>query len=242
MQNLILVGAGPGVGEAIAWRFGRAGFRIGLIARNSARLSELAARLKAASIPAFWSTADAADMGQIDQALDALVGEMGPCNVMIYNAAVLRPEDPLDLETETLAQEFAVNVLGAHRVAKKLAGPMVTRGSGAMLFTNGGLAYEPFPEWTSLALGKAALRSLSISLYKELSPKGVHVASIAICGIVREGGPFDPARIAEFYYQAATSPKGIEDREIVIQPPGTDWLYNDPQRTHSATTRAPKYP
>jgi hypothetical protein len=47
---------------------------------------------------------------------------------------------------------------------------MIRRKKGVIIFTGGGLALEPFPEWTSLALGKAALRNMAISLFKLLAP------------------------------------------------------------------------
>jgi len=118
---------------------------------------------------------------------------------------------------------------------------MIEKGEGAILFTGGGLALEPFPEWTSLALGRAALRSLSLSLYKHLSPQGVHVSVLAICGIVEKGGAFDPDRIAEEYWRVATQHRGLEDREIIFQPPGTDLLYNDPTGIHAPTTILPHH-
>jgi len=152
--------------------------------------------------------------------------------VLIYNAAVLHAAGPLEIATDDISDEFEVNVLGAHRAVKKLAPAMIEQGSGAILFTGGGLSLEPFPEWTSLALGKAALRSLAISLFKELSPKGVHVSVLAICGIVEPDGPFAPLRIAEEYWRVATDPKGVADREVIFQPAGTDPFYNDPDRRY----------
>lgn len=109
------------------------------------------------------------------------------------------------------------------------------------MFTGGGLSLEPFPEWTSLALGKAALRSLAIALYKDLAPKGVHVSVLAICGIVEPDGRFDPSSIAEEYWRVAMAPKGLIDREVIYQPPGTDPFYNDPQKKHRAVSILPEH-
>lgn len=241
MKSCIIVGAGPGVSEAIARRFGTAGYHVGLISRTERTLQEMCDRLSNNNISVYWAAADAGDPTELKCALMQLVEKMGECDVLIYNAAVLRSGKPLELSTDQIASEFEVNVLGAHRAVNLLAPDMITRGSGAILFTGGGLSLEPFPEWTSLALSKAALRSLAISLFKELSPKGIHVAVLAICGIVAPDSPFDPKEIAEEYWRVATAPNGVDDREVVFQPPGTDPFYNDPEGHHPETSVLPEH-
>lgn len=237
----MIIGAGSGVSEAIARRFGTQGYSIGLVARSDNSLGALSKRLGDAGCKVSWETADAGNAAELDRALNNLVSRQGSCDVLIYNAAVLCAAGPLELATDDISDEFEVNVLGAHRAVKKLAPAMIEQGSGAILFTGGGLSLEPFPEWTSLALGKAALRSLAISLFKELSPKGVHVSVLAICGIVEPDGPFAPLRIAEEYWRVATDPKGVADREVIFQPAGTDPFYNDPDRRYLDTSVLPNH-
>lgn len=240
MNNCVIVGAGEGVSQAVARRFGKAGYRVGLISRSVPKLETLVDDLSAVGVDASWAAADAGNASELSEAMGSLIDEMGPCDVLIYNAAVLRPGRPLDIATDLIAAELEVNVLGAHRAVSIVAPGMIERGQGAILFTGGGLSLEPFPEWASLALGKAALRNLAISLFKELSPKGVHVAVLAICGIVEKGGPFDPELIAEEYWRVATDPNGVADREVIFQPVGTDPFYNDPDRVHAAVSLLPK--
>ena len=241
MPTAFILGAGPGVSAALARRFGRDGYRIGLIARSADKLAEQVAALCAAGIDAAGEPADAGDLPKLHAAVGRLTKRLGPGDVLVYNASVMRSDGPLDVTADRVREEFSVNVLGALQTAQQVAPGMVARGKGAILFTGGGLALEPYPEWTSLALGKAALRSLSLSLYKELAPKGVHVCVLAICGIVEPGGPFDPETIAECYHRVATAPRGIEDREVIIQPEGTTPYYNDPERRHAATTLPPHH-
>jgi NAD(P)-dependent dehydrogenase (short-subunit alcohol dehydrogenase family) len=228
MPNCILIGSGPGIGSAVARRFGGGGYRVGLIARSPENLADQTEHLQRLGISADWAVAYAGDGAALEQAMAELIGRMGRCDVLIYNAAVMRPESPLALSGERLMREFSVNVLGAHLAARMVAPGMVERGAGTILFTGGGLALEPFAQWTSLALGKAALRSLGFSLFKELAPKGVRVCVITICGIVKRGGPFDADLIARQYWHVATGPRGEVKREVVFQPDGADLSYNAP--------------
>jgi NAD(P)-dependent dehydrogenase (short-subunit alcohol dehydrogenase family) len=233
-----IIGVGPGLSQAIAERFVAGGYGVGLIARSETTTRPLAERLSESGT-AVWARADAGDEICLRDALEAVEQQIGPTDVLIYNASVMRAEGALNVRPAMVRAEFDVTVIGALVSAQHVARGMIERGSGAILFTGGGLALEPYPEWTSLALGKAALRSLAFSLYKELAPEGVHVAVVAVCGIVEPHGPFDPHAIAEEYWRLATKPNGVHDREAIIQPPGTDPHYNDPERRHRTTTLPP---
>lgn len=241
MPTCLIIGVGPVMSQAIARRFALGGYDIGLIARSPDVIEPLSAELNGLDRQTVWATADAGEEMNLLDALATVEGQIGPTDVLIYNASVMRAASPLELTSVDLRNEFEVNVLGAFAASRAVAPAMIQKGKGVILFTGGGLALEPYPEWASLAAGKAALRSLSFSLFKELSPRGVHVAVIAICGIVENGGPFDPDRISEEYWRLATSPKGLDDRELIFQPAGSDPHYNDSERTHAATSVTPMH-
>ena len=239
MGLCILIGAGPGVSLSIAARFGVAGSTIALVSRKAESLVSLASELEAMGIEVHWREADAGDSILLARAVAELVAVAGPCDTLIYNAAVMTPGLPFDIEPAELHAHLSVDVVGALVAARVVAPDMIERGEGTVIFTGGGLALEPYPEWTALAVGKSALRSLALALYKQLAPLGVHVSVVAICGIVEQGGPFDPGLIAEEYFRLATDARGVADREVIFQPAGTDHYYNDPDRIHRATTLPP---
>jgi len=153
MPVCIIIGSGPGLSQSIANRFGGKGFRIGLISRSGGNLKALTEQLRNGGIVAYWKQADAGNGNQLKAAIQALTKKLQQCDVLIYNAAILQPARPLQLTSEQLLSEFSVNVLGAHIAVKQVAPDMMRRKKGAILFTGGGLSLEPFPEWTSLALG-----------------------------------------------------------------------------------------
>ncbi|MEM7169729.1 MAG: SDR family NAD(P)-dependent oxidoreductase [Pseudomonadota bacterium] len=241
MPTCLLVGVGPGLSQAVARRFAQGGYDIGLIARRPDVIKPLSADLAGLGVETACSMANAGNESELLDAISSIEAMIGTTDVLIYNAAVMRAASPLDLTSDAFREELEVNVVGAFAASRAVAPAMIRNRSGAILFTGGGLALEPYPEWTSLASGKAALRSLAFSLFKELSPQGVHVAVIAVCGIVEPGGPFDPDRVAAEYWRLATNSNGRKDRELIFQPKGTDPLYNDPKRIHAATTITPEH-
>ncbi|MGA9835036.1 MAG: hypothetical protein WBQ71_28290 [Trebonia sp.] len=60
---------------------------------------------------------------------------------------------------------------------------------------------HPIPALATVSLGKAALRSAATMLGADLGPDGIRVATLTIAGQIAAGNAFDPARIAERYWQ-----------------------------------------
>ena len=211
----IVVGAGPGVGQAVARRFARENFKVGLIARRPETLEQQRAELEKTGYRAKARAADAGDASALTAAIRALAAELGPPTVLIYNAAALRQSKASEVSQEALLQDFKVNVTGAIAAVQAVLPGMRKLGKGTILFTGGGLSLDPHPQYASLALGKAGIRSVALSLSKELEPEGIHVATVTICGIVKAGTRFDPDRIAEDYLRLHLQGKGGYEREMV---------------------------
>ena len=212
-----LVGVGPGVSMAVARRFGSAGYRVALVARNANAVSRFASELESAGIEGHGFPGDAGDELSLRKAFDDIHASVGPTEVLVYNAFAFHQANPSELRPSQLIGDFRVNVVGALISAQIVINHMKTAGRGTILFTGGGLALEPEPVASSLAVCKAGVRNLAFSLHKELSPFHIHVATVTICGYVQDGTRFSPGNIAESFYQLHQQPEGQWDREFVYQ-------------------------
>ena len=218
MKDLcIVIGAGPGVGLAVARRFGREGFRLALVARRSEPLRALVDALRSEGFEAAGYAADAGNFDQLRYTLNEIVDRSGAPSVLVYNAASATQALPSVLDAARLQQDLAVNVTGALVAAQQVIAPMRSLGKGTILLTGGGLALQPYPPLAALAIGKAGIRNLTYSLGGELEPEGIHVATVTIAGYVQPGTPFDPDRIAEAYWQLHVQPRSEWMREIVYE-------------------------
>lgn len=209
-----IVGMGPGVSLAIGTRFGREGFSIAMLARRAGALAAHQAALAVAGIAAKAFVADAADATALTGALDRVAAEMGPIDVLVYNAAAARHKPLAELSAEELIADFRVNVAGALAAAQKVIPAMRARNAGTVLFTGGGFALAPMPALAALGVGKAGIRSLAQSLHAEHKDAGVHVGTVTICGMVKPGTPFDPDRIAEAFWTMHAQKPGAFEAEI----------------------------
>ncbi len=210
-----IVGVGPGIGLAVARRFGREGYRLALMARRKGVLEGQASTLRDAGLDALAFQANAAEPETLRQAFEVVRREMASPAVLVYNAAVMREALPSTLDTDDLTRDFRINVAGALVAVQQVVADMRQAGRGTVLLTGGGLSLDPWPQFASLAIGKAGLRNLTVSLAKELEPDGIHVATVTITGIVKSGTRFDPDRIADEYWNLHQQPRAAWRREVV---------------------------
>ena len=198
--HLLLVGAGPGLGEAVAHRFAVGGFRVTLLARSNDKLADLAGGLADTGAEIGTIEADASDPEGLGARLAVLYrGERAP-GVIIYNAVMGAPDQLLSATVDHLQAAYAVDVISAIVVAQVAAPAMKAAGFGTMIVTGGGFADHPIPTLATVSLGKAALRSAATMLGADLEPDGIRVATLTIAGQIVAGTAFDPARIAERYW------------------------------------------
>jgi short-subunit dehydrogenase len=200
-RHLLLVGAGPGLGLAVAHRFASGGYRVTLVARSTDRLTELASSLVDTSAEVNTIEADASDPEDFGARMTELYRRDGAPGVVIYNAAMGTPDHLLSSTVAHLQTAYAVDVIGAIVVAQSAAAAMRAAGFGTIIVTGGGFADHPIPALATLSLGKAALRSAATMLGADLGPDGIRVATLTIAGQIVVGTAFDPARIAERYWE-----------------------------------------
>lgn len=111
MSGVVVIGAGPGIGVAVARRFVREGMRAGLVARSEESLKSATAALAGAEVVAV--AADSSDETGLRSALDRVLAAHGVPDVVVYNAAVIQADAIGDLSAQQHLDAWAVNVVGA---------------------------------------------------------------------------------------------------------------------------------
>lgn len=213
MAGAIIIGAGPGIGLAVAKRFTREGLTLGVIARSDRTLRRLQADLSATGVDAVAAAADVTDSNALVAALDAITGTLGDPDVLVYNAAAIQWDEFGELTAQQHLDAWATNVGGAITSIGHLGPRMAARGSGTIIITGG--MPTPIPQVTSLSLGKAGIRALAELLETKFGPRGVHIATVTVGGAVAPGTAFDPDEIAEQYWALHTQePEGWQ-REVL---------------------------
>lgn len=232
-----IVGAGEGLGQALSAKFAEKGFDLALISRTEAGSAAAKLSAIAAGGKARFFAADATKPETVEVALEQVTEELGPPEVLIYNArGVFKACEPLEMTYEALEQSFRLEVVGAFAAAKSVLPSMRTKGQGSLLFSSATAAFRGSANHPLYAIGKFGLRALTQSLAKAYAADGVHVAHIRLdCDLISPvmrdlyGDAYDPttlaapADVAEAYWWLHTQPKGAWSNEIDLRPHTEGW-------------------
>lgn len=213
-MSVIVVGAGPGVGAAVARRFGREGHAVGLIARDRGRLEAMRDDGLASAV----ATADARRPDELRAALDTLATELGPAEVLCYSPLpALDTIKPVgDTTAEDLGAALELGVVGCAAAVAAVLPAMRAAGRGSLLFTTGSAAIRPSAERASSAIVNAAQASYWRLLHDALSSDGVYVLHAVIAGPIGAGG-HDPDGIAQALWRGHVE---RTEARTVIELPG----------------------
>lgn len=201
---LLVLGAGPGTGAAVARRFGREGYAVGLVARDADRLSRLGEQLASEGVDVRWAAADIADPPALEEAVRTLGA--GGIDVLHFNPSVYREKGPLELTAEELLADVHVGA-AALLTAVQAARPWL-REHARIVATGSIAADRPSARAPGLGVQKAALRSLVASLDRALAPSGVRAVLVQVNGLITEDGSCPPALVAESVLEAVRRPEG----------------------------------
>jgi NADP-dependent 3-hydroxy acid dehydrogenase YdfG len=185
-HTVMIVGAGPGLGHALAASFAQAGHPVALFARQQEQLESIVEELRGQNHNVAGYRADVTDADQLRSAIELAAQELGPPEVLVYNAFVWQMDRPSELTAHGLNDVLAVDVSGAVTAVNAFL-PLLREPRGTVLLTGGGLALQPSAQVASLSIGKAAIRAYAQVLHEEQAERGIHVATITIDGVLRAG-------------------------------------------------------
>jgi NAD(P)-dependent dehydrogenase (short-subunit alcohol dehydrogenase family) len=219
----LIVGAGEGLSASLARLFAREKIRVALAARKVEKLGALCNETGARAF-----ACDATNAEDVERLFGLVEREIGAPDLVVYNASA-RARGPLvDLVPADVAQAIAVSAFGGFLVAQQAARRMLPNKRGAILFTGASASVKGYPQSSSFAMGKFALRGLAQSMARELSPQGIHVAHFVIDGGIRSAARqeapdrpdsmLDPDAIAMSYWSVLQQPRSAWSWEMELRP------------------------
>ncbi|TFE02228.1 SDR family NAD(P)-dependent oxidoreductase [Jeotgalibacillus salarius] len=207
-KAVCIIGAGPGISLSAARKFGQSGYSVALVARNEEKIKSYADQLNDEGIETIAIQGNALANESIRKAIQMTYDTFGRIDVLLYNAFTFRNELPSEMDPVEFASDLQVDVIGA-LTAFQSAVSFMEEGS-SILFTGGGLGVKPMKKFTSVSVGKAAIRALALSLNQELKSENIYAGTLTINGFVKEGTHFSPDHIAEKLYEMTEKRNGAE--------------------------------
>lgn len=217
MQHTILIcGYGQGISQAVARRFGKAGHRVAVVARNAQRLTAAVQQLTEEGIQARAFPADLSDVTAVRRVVAEVREEWGPVGILHWNAFLDIEGDLLSMPPADLSNSFDLRVASYITAVQACLADLEAH-QGTVLATCGIMALDK-PEINAFATGYGAL-AISVAaqhkatgiLAHTLAARGIHVGEVIVNGFVAGTPGADgkqntvaPADVAECFWDLHT--------------------------------------
>lgn len=173
-KNIVITGGSSGFGLATAQLLVAEGARVLISGRDQDRLDAARDQLGDSAIVV---RSDAASLPDIDALADRVKAEFGTADALFANAGV-NGFAPFASTSEELFDELmSINAKGPYFTVQKLA-PLLAQGSGVVLTTSVANVLG-LPALSAYGASKAALRSMTRSLARELDPQQIRVNAVS---------------------------------------------------------------
>jgi len=256
---VFITGASSGIGQALAWRYHQAGWRLALVARR-VELIEAWAQTQGLA-PGDWAAyrADVAQPDEIIAAAQQCLAQQGLPEVVIANAGISVGVDTADrADLDVLARIWATNNLGLAATFHPFIAPLVAQRRGTLVGIASVAGVRGLPGHGGYCASKAAVISYCESLRGEMRPHQVRVVTLSpgyidtpLTQQNRHGMPFlmHPEAFAEQAFRAISA--GVRHRVIpwqmglvarllrVLPDAWFDRLLSGRPRKHRQTERRP---
>eukprot|EP00562_Extubocellulus_spinifer_P024193 CAMPEP_0178659936 /NCGR_PEP_ID=MMETSP0698-20121128/26853_1 /TAXON_ID=265572 /ORGANISM="Extubocellulus spinifer, Strain CCMP396" /LENGTH=383 /DNA_ID=CAMNT_0020302551 /DNA_START=158 /DNA_END=1310 /DNA_ORIENTATION=+ len=239
----LVVGAGPGIGTAVASRFAREGYATAVARRDGQTLKDIVRKIRndeggisiADDVPIVPYQCDAREEEEVVNLFHNVVQTLGHIDVCVFNIGS-NISYPL---VETSAQKFRkcweMGCYSGFLVGREAARHMLRRKSGGtIIFTGATASVRGAGNFSAFAVTKMGLRALAQSMARELGPNNIHVAHVVIDGVVDTpwirknfadalnrlppDGICKPDQIAEAYWQISRQHRSAWSHEIDLRP------------------------
>lgn len=173
----VVTGAGRGIGAALVGALAADGVAVGLVGRDQARLTAVAAGCARAVV----AVADVTDSAQVRAAVSHIGEELGQIDLLVNNAGRIDAEEtPFgESDLEAIWSVMEVNVRGPLTVARVVLPSMLAAGGGRIVTLNSSLAYRSTPAYTGYAISKAAASRLTQLLAHQYAGQGIRAFDIS---------------------------------------------------------------
>ena len=178
-KNVIVTGAGQGIGLAIAERFADEGADVMVIGRRPGPLEALVSRLEARGGAAWLHSADVSDSAAVDAAVAAASERWGRVDVLVNNAGIAEEKDFLEIEDEGWDAVVATNLRGVFLMSQRVARLQAAAGGGAIVHIASIDASGGDGPYASYNASKAGLLGLNRTMALELGKHGIRVNCVS---------------------------------------------------------------
>ncbi len=178
---VIVTGGSRGIGFATVEAFLKEGAAVVLCGSRQETADKAVARLKdsdpEAKVEGIWP--DLGSLEDVQAAFDRVAEKYGRIDVLVNNAGISENTPFSSYTDETFQKVMELNVNGMFNCSKAVAGIMEKQGGGVILNTSSMVSITGQPSGIAYPTSKYAVNGFTVSLARELGPKGIRVNAVA---------------------------------------------------------------
>jgi 3-oxoacyl-[acyl-carrier protein] reductase len=175
----LVTGGTEGIGRATAFALGKAGYKVGIVARTDAKIQRILKELAAEGIEAAGAAADVGEPEPVGRAVAQVIGRLGEVEVLVNNAGILIAKPFEQLSLDDWDRTMTTNLRSLYLVTRQVLPAMRRRRSGAIVNVASLAGRNGFAGGTAYTASKHAVLGFSRSLMLEVRKENIRV--IAIC-------------------------------------------------------------
>jgi 3-oxoacyl-[acyl-carrier protein] reductase len=176
-RTALVTGGSRGIGLAIGGALAAAGARVALVARNGELAATAAAALPGTGHAGF--SCDVSDGESVQSTVQAVESQLGDVAILVNNAGITRDGLLVRMKDEDWDEVMDINLKGAFLLTRAVAKGMMRRRDGVILNITSVVGLMGNAGQANYAASKAGLLGLTMSVARELAPRGVRVNAIA---------------------------------------------------------------
>lgn len=178
-KRAIVTGASRGIGRAIALRFAREGATVAVMARDEAKLQDLADEIGGAGGHCVVAAADVTDAEAFRSALESVIAELGGIDCLVNNAGGNSFSRPVvGMRFTGWEKTMRLNVDSVVHAVQVVLPAMMEQHSGTIINMSSVVALRGAPTMSHYGAAKSAVVSLTQSLAIESAYAGVRVNAL----------------------------------------------------------------
>ncbi len=176
-MNVVITGAGHGLGAALAARFARAGHRIALLDLDGEAAERHACALSESGPTCLAFACDVSDPGDCEATLSRLVEDWGGVDLLVNNAGMTHMGGVAETDVEVFRRVMDVNFFGAVHCTKTLLPSLLAR-RGQVVAISSVAGYAPLAMRAGYVASKHAVQGFFETLRSEYARQGVAVTLV----------------------------------------------------------------
>jgi short-subunit dehydrogenase len=228
---VLIVGGSGGIGSATAKKFGEAGARVVLAARNKVKAEEVAKEINDFGGEAYAIETDATDPGSVERMANEVEGQLGKIDVLInaFGQGIIQPF--MDIDPADAKEIIDVNVFGTFLVTQTVMKHMKEDEPTSVVMFPGTMGKYVMKNASVYAASKFAIQGFTKALIEEQRRGKTRFSLLYLGGVdtpfwdddrvnmrVKKDMMLTTKEVADAVYYAVDQPTGSVLNEMVIQP------------------------